>query len=247
MLSALARRCQDFTSSLWNSSYTNSTKLPKQSFENKSCSCLYLLHWIKVVELKCPACSLGSGRTANATNSWKYWSRAPPAMEASTVKMLFLYLRHWSSSKRTVHRYELCVHAGVHGRRRAGPVLQQHHCAVNSWSVNVVLAIAGSQRYLLTQTYGCHFSIWKRNKPKNALKLDFVSFSSFVCRNRRGKPFLSLSVLFQKHVPPSLSAPSVCCSVISPILSFCSLPCVVVLPTFLLPLYPCSLHIHPLC
>lgn len=58
---------------------------------------------------------------------------------------------------------------------------------------------------LLTQTYGCHCSIRKRNNLKNALKLDFASFSSFVCRNRKGRPFLSLSVLFKKHVPPSLS------------------------------------------
>lgn len=58
---------------------------------------------------------------------------------------------------------------------------------------------------LLTQTYGCHCSIQKRNNLRNALKLDFASFSSFVCRNRRGKPFLSLSLLFKKHVPPSLS------------------------------------------
>lgn len=117
--------------------------------------------------------------------------------------MLFLFWRLWSSSRRAVHDRS-CVLAGVDGRRCASPVLQHHHCPMNS-SVYVVLVMAGSQRSSLTQTYGCHCSIQKRNNLRNALKLDFASFSSFVCRNRRGKPFLSLSLLFKKHVPPSLS------------------------------------------
>lgn len=54
----------------------------------------------------------------------------------------------------------------------------------------------GMQQYLLTQTYGCHFSISKRNMLKNALKL---VFTSFICRNRKTKPFLSLSVVFKKR------------------------------------------------
>lgn len=54
-------------------------------------------------------------------------------MEAFTVKMLFLYLRNWSSSKRTLPD-ESCVYMQVFvgGDRRAGPVPQQHPCAMNS-------------------------------------------------------------------------------------------------------------------